>query len=578
MVAASVVKVCGIIEQVNTSLRLHPNPADYAWHVNRLSLAHRLDFLTQMVPPNTPGVAPLLREADERRMAALAITVGFDPCKLLPTEPDPSFTRDRAHLSVRFNGLGVIRNADTARAAFVGAIELVLPRFPDTTNEAGDITPGLFPHLEVVTGNFAGPAGRYATFIGSGLQLGRDFEAAWESMRAECTPQPGTIFSVPAAEAPGVPHFQDARPEEGGRVRLQRLCTAQIQRVRSEELRRRATELPLEDMRAIALHYHSPAAAFSTLPQASTALSATEFPSAMAVYMGLVDPRVVEVLASMGDRQVFFQDSSSQRILDPHGNNLSLFMGSGHGRTKFHNEIQAELYFLSQSVGMGMRQTPTDLFTPCILPRNRQRYDATVREHLRRHTGNCNGGLVPDLYNPRSGQMYDVKTTGHKDDYSLRRSVVDLKAATVPNQYRTRARAADATFNETTPETAPGPVEARLTSMKQVLCISVGAFGEVNRATSNLLGEIAEAGSSRPERFGCCHGQEQAKGVIAQWAMRRFGRICLRGVIRARHCALAVVTAAGGGRAPSHRATGLGEATWNEWDSESSNRAWVPHQ
>ena len=80
-----------------------------------------------------------------------------------------------------------------------------------------------------------------------------------------------------------------------------------------------------------------------------------------------------------------------------------------------------------------------------------------------------------------------------------------------------------------------------MASMKQVVCISVGAFGEVNRATSALLNQIAEKGSKNPERFGCCHGQEQAKGVIAQWAMRRFGRVCLRGAVRVRHAALAAV-------------------------------------
>ena len=124
-----------------------------------------------------------------------------------------------------------------------------------------------------------------------------------------------------------------------------------------------------------------------------------------------------------------------------------------------------------------------------------------------------NGGIVPDLFNTQSRTMYDIKTSGHYDDqYYRRQSVVDIKAALVPGEYTRRARDVDQTFNETTEADRPGPVESRLASMKEVVCVSVGAFGEVNRATSDLLSQIAEQGSKRPERFGCCHGPEQAKG------------------------------------------------------------------
>ena len=218
-----------------------------------------------------------------------------------------------------------------------------------------------------------------------------------------------------------------------------------------------------------------------------------------------------------------------------------------------------------------------DLFTTCILPRNRQRYFMQTQEAQRLHNRACNGGVVPDLFDAGTGQMFDVKTTGFIEaEYYARQSVVDIKAATVPAQYARRAAAADEHFNETTAEARPGPVEMRMASMKQVVCISVGAFGEVNRATSALLNQIAEKGSKNPERFGCCHGQEQAKGVIAQWAMRRFGRVCLRGAVRVRHAALAAVVARARAEMPPMRGGGRAEAEvpWNEWDS--GNRAWVP--
>ena len=57
---------------------------------------------------------------------------------------------------------------------------------------------------------------------------------------------------------------------------------------------------------------------------------------------------------------------------------------------------------------------------------------------------------------------------------------------------------------------------------------------------------IAEKASLNPERLGCCHGQDQARGVASGFFVNRaFGHASLRGVARARHAALAVVTGSG---------------------------------
>ena len=44
-----------------------------------------------------------------------------------------------------------------------------------------------------------------------------------------------------------------------------------------------------------------------------------------------------------------------------------------------------------------------------------------------------------------------------------------------------------------------------------------------------------------PERFGYCSGSDQARGVIASFVRRAFGRISLRGVARIRQAALAAI-------------------------------------
>ncbi len=125
-------------------------------------------------------------------------------------------------------------------------------------------------------------------------------------------------------------------------------------------------------MRAIAFYYKSPAASFTTLPRASTALSTTEFQGVIALFLGLADPRVVAEKAALGNPR-FFRQANRDREFGNFGSRLPKFMGPNHSRTDFHNCIQDELHSLAITVGMRMRRAPADLFTTCILPRNRQR-------------------------------------------------------------------------------------------------------------------------------------------------------------------------------------------------------------
>jgi hypothetical protein len=156
------------------------------------------------------------------------------------------------------------------------------------------------------------------------------------------------------------------------------------------------------------------------------------------------------------------------------------------------------------------------------------------------------------------------------DQYVARQSAVDLKAATVPAEYRSAAREVDRKYNGT-PAGTVGPVETLLNSMPQVGCFSVGAFGEVNKTVGLFLGKLAEKGSDVPEHFGCCHGKEQAKGVVAQFLNRRLGRVLLRGVVRMRHKALKAI---GGGGRPGHEARrGEDDGLGNEWDA--AGRTWI---
>ena len=84
-----------------------------------------------------------------------------------------------------------------------------------------------------------------------------------------------------------------------------------------------------------------------------------------------------------------------------------------------------------------------------------------------------------------------------------------------------------------------------MATMPEVSCFSVGALGETNRATSSFLARLADMGSENPERFRCCHGKEQTRGVVASFLWQSLGRTLLRGVVRVRHVALRVSVGVG---------------------------------
>ena len=540
-VKAEAARVSGIIETSNTLLRTLQNVRDHAFQVDRQSLSTRLNYLSQVVPPNVPGVIEELQGVDRARFAVLATTIGIDPFAVPEGQPDPTFTRERCWLPVRHKGLGIVRAADLAPAAFVGAMELVVPRFPDHVVE-GRLVPGLFPHLSAATGAaFGAGEGRWATLVNSGLPLGAAYEQAWELMRQECNSS--GVFAPPAIDSPEPPNLDDFSYEPDGRIRLQRLCTRERARRRNAALVTRMEALPNDDMRRVSLNYAGASKSlFATLPQKDTKCSQDEFPGVVAVYLGLPDPRIVKVARALSaDGNVpYFRDAQCMRVLDVFGNNLSLYMGEGHGRTTFHDEIQNTLFALAHAVGLPILRTPTDVFLAAIPPEARERFKALMRAYLcSRNAGQARGGVVPDLFEPHIRQMFDVKTTGFKpEQYYAGLSAVDLKAATVPGSYRARAAGADQQYNGVAPGGGLGPVGAQMASMPEVLCISVGALGEVNRTTATFLSKLADVGSENPERFGCCHGRRQAQGVVASFVGRRFGRIVLRGVVRVRHTAL----------------------------------------
>ena len=150
----------------------------------------------------------------------------------------------------------------------------------------------------------------------------------------------------------------------------------------------------------------------------------------------------------------------------------------------------------------------------------------------------------------------------------------DIRAAEVPTDYEVKARKADREFSgvEYVRNGPPGPVHTLLRSMPPTIGLVVGERWELSRSVKHFVSDCAKKGSISPKRFGCCHGQDQARvSIIANFINRAFGWVSLRGVARVWHAALTASTVSkqhAGMRGGGTRGTRLATGDWrsgSEW-------------
>jgi hypothetical protein len=215
-----------------------------------------------------------------------------------------------------------------------------------------------------------------------------------------------------------------------------------------------------------------------------------------------------------------------------------------------HDGFEKELAAVGQLCGLAIARQDHTVFVSAI-PAGppRDRYARDMREA--RH--NDRGAIVPDLTvtnfpspdgsRPRK-RLYEVKTFGHNPDWHGVPAAMDpvsRRDAAIPQDYEDLARAADRKYCATAAG-VDGPILLHLRSLAPVHGLVVGANGEWSRGVDTFIADIARVSCTIPERFGCCHGAEQARGVIAAMARDRLGRVALRGAARVRVAALQAIT------------------------------------
>ena len=590
-------ELCGEIKQIH-HLLLSNNSSDHAFQVDRLSHANRLVYFTQTTVPGTPGVAEELERYDALRYELQAAALGGDP-----RYPDarycsmPSVAHDRVMLARRWRGLGWVSAVDTWPAAFVGAVDMVVPRLADRPHPLGGIEPGLAPHLEAVVGTgegFSKPVGRYRTFLASGLNVATAFGKSWEDMRIETGGDPEGTFAVPAADAPGPVREEDRREEDELRPHVQRWCTSERQRSRAYNLREQVGTLNPMDPLRVAHDQAGTGSLFGTLPKEHTSASSV-LSTTVAVFLGIPIPKVVAALdGGITSFRCRKQRDGRYRMreLDAHGYALSKFVGEGHYTLRRHNAMEDTLADSARSAGINAVQQLRTIYVNDVDHHRRRAFEQSQRLKTAQQSTGDHGVMVPDVtfvnfvsrtavdvaeYGGRPKSFdFDVKGCGFLEHlYSPRagRGVpMQRRADSVRKEWTRKAAEADRVWNNV-PKGVDGPIQRRFRSRPGIKGLAFGFFGEWSREVDDFIAEVAKNGGSTPERFGCCHGVEQATRVVSSWARERIGRLALRESAMAIEVALDI--ALGNQAVVPEKAAEAASEVWDVWDG-SGNRPAMP--
>ena len=592
-------RIRGLLQQPSSMLR-GGGFLDEAFAVHRLSLARRADFLAQVVPYGTPGVAAEFRLLDDALRAQERETHGvecYDVARIDAPSDVAAAIAKRVLLPVRLGGLGLPPLEHLWPAAWWGMLEMVVPALSDRRVSEPDPTRpgqrvdrllrGLAPHLVRATGDRFGEDGpRYCIFLQSGLAVARLAQEAWDFMRAEVgaddevtSDGSASVLGVSAEYAGGsrmaAGEDVESSPEHPRFQRRLSSCRARFLAGQVDEaFWGLDTSRPAALLAMQAWRNRPPLAVFSSVPDAGSALGARQWRWMVPTLLGLPVP---ELAPHVGHA---FTDCVSNaawraRAVTAYGGELSLFMGKGNGRAGMSKAVELFCLGIAREAGVKASNQPFHLFSKYIDQRRRAEYESVALlqsrgMHFQQSGNNC-GAVVVDLYlqgvsDPGDADVvqdrcYDVKTVGQrKDRYSLSAHVRAAdKIEDVRAEYDRKARSADARWNGCHVDAGksqaipPGPVQQAVRALEPpVQGCGVGTFGEIGKGLSEYVTLIAAhaarkrdatvpGGTAYYRRFGLCHGEVQARGAIQGYFRRRLARVTVREAIDVRLRALDVV-------------------------------------
>ena len=159
-----------------------------AWHALKQSVLARFDYWAQNCYPS--HTIPVARMLDKGLLSLLDLVCGFPVPKgseqhgislatPISGREQWSFAEWVVRQPIKCGGMGLRSYTELCRPAYIGAVELALPRLHD----------GFCPQLEDMVGGvdrFGDEwAGRWTTLLESGCRAGREFAASWLLLQQE---------------------------------------------------------------------------------------------------------------------------------------------------------------------------------------------------------------------------------------------------------------------------------------------------------------------------------------------------------------------------------------------------------
>ena len=429
-----------------------------------------------------------------------------------------SFQSWLVRLPVRERGMGLRSLVDTIPAAFIGSVEMSLPFF---TGEEG-ICRILEPVIGDIQSENAGR--RWGQLINSDCRTGREFSECWEMLQGEareCSVYLGEELEDELAKP--VSAAGDGRVD--GKTRA--LVTQQRERLRARVLYKALSDHPDQTARPVWAFPQFDKMSCSWLlatPSPDTYMSGPVFREAMATHLCLPSP----CCRSHVGKPTGYRGE----LVDAFGDNvMSATLPFDTWRTR-HNDIQRGIVARANEARVEVEAEVFGLFRD-IIPA------AVMAEGGGLETVRDRMGCVPDLrigfpvplsdrrpdYYPRLGRppvagqaaaqpapqppahpvqgpptryLAELKVMGAGSSRYPRAEAgssnkqVDRRARGLPADYKRKLAAIDSQYYHTAVG-ATGPLVQRLESMGELLCLVVGAFGEVSEDLERTIKAIAES-------------------------------------------------------------------------------------
>ena len=489
-------KMLEIARSAKNSCNVLNGESQSLWTILRLSLSQQLDYWLQLCYPSNVKAAAdkmdeimwkVLETAADSSIPRMQDNNHTDVTTILvPGLREKSYQEWAVRQPIRLGGFGLRCQSDLSPAAYIGAIEQIIPSFIGAK--------GVCPQLSHLLDSIEDPQQRWQSLIDSGCRTGQELQKAWDILQGEALSMStflGTELELPLS------------------VSVNAIGEGSINgSTRKKILEQRETMRGLVLSKALELHPNQAArpvrvwpqldklstAWLLSLPGAHSGLSSNVFREAVCANLCLPSPACRDRVG----------ESIGRARVDQYGDQVMAAQLAGDTWRIRHDSIKTEINRLLMWCSMPSTCEVFGLFSHLI-----------PQEGLNRlERGRERQGMVPDFLievpcetggkTRRLAELKVINCCPTRYPLGDRSKAVEKRASLLPNEYRRKARDADRLYGGHANEVS-GPVERKLLQFGDLYGLVVGAFGEGSQDLHELVQKLAE---SKVNAMGLRRGRE----------------------------------------------------------------------